>query len=67
MPASPFEAFLSTPEMLDAFSSGDYLHIYTESFGDRFFFEIAQRVQAYDAHGALNAPARMASRAAALV
>ena len=36
-------------------------HIYTETFADRFFFEIVQRT-AYDAYGALNAPARMAAQ-----
>ena len=34
------------------------------SFADRFFFEIVQR-RGYDAYGALNAPARMASQAQA--
>jgi 4-hydroxyphenylpyruvate dioxygenase len=48
--------FDSTPE-------GDYFHIYTESFADRFFFEIVDRKGGYDAYGALNAPARMASQA----
>ena len=35
------------------------------SFADRFFFEIVQRIGAYDGYGALNAPARMASQAQA--
>lgn len=33
-----------------------------ESFADRSFFEIVQRVGQYDGYGALNAPARMASQ-----
>ncbi|MDM0109763.1 TIM barrel protein [Variovorax sp. J22R24] len=49
--------------LFDRTADGDYFHIYTESFGDRFFFEIVQRAGAYDAYGALNAPARMASQA----
>jgi len=49
--------------LFDRTPDGDYFHIYTESFADRFFFEIVQRVGAYDAYGALNAPARMASQA----
>ena len=49
--------------LFDRSPGGDYLHIYTESFADRFFFEIVQRVDGYDAYGALNAPARMASQA----
>ena len=42
-------------------TGGEYLHIYSESFADRFFFEIVQRSR-YDAYGALNAPARMAAQ-----
>jgi 4-hydroxyphenylpyruvate dioxygenase len=49
--------------LFDRAPNGDYFHIYTESFADRFFFEIVQRVDAYDAYGELNAPARMASQA----
>jgi 4-hydroxyphenylpyruvate dioxygenase len=49
--------------LFDRTPNGDYFHIYTESFADRFFFEIVQRVGAYDAYGALNAPARMAAQA----
>jgi 4-hydroxyphenylpyruvate dioxygenase len=51
--------------LFDRTPAGDYLHIYTESFADRFFFEIVQRLGAYDAYGALNAPARMAAQAQA--
>lgn len=49
--------------LFDRSPDGDYFHIYTESVADRFFFEIVQRVGAYDAYGAMNAPARMASQA----
>ncbi len=49
--------------LFDRSASGDYFHVYTDSFADRFFFEIVQRVGPYDAYGALNAPARMASQA----
>ena len=49
--------------LFDRAAEGDYLHIYTETFADRFFFEIVQRIGAYDGYGALNAPARMASQA----
>jgi 4-hydroxyphenylpyruvate dioxygenase len=50
--------------LFDRSPAGDYFHIYTESFADRFFFEIVQRA-GYDAYGAMNAPARMASQAQA--
>jgi 4-hydroxyphenylpyruvate dioxygenase len=49
--------------LFDRSLAGDYLHIYTESFEGGLFFEVAQRIGAYDAYGALNAPARMASQA----
>jgi 4-hydroxyphenylpyruvate dioxygenase len=49
--------------LFDRSPEGDYFHIYTESFADRFFFEIVERKGAYDGYGALNAPARMASQA----
>lgn len=51
--------------LYDRSADGEYFHIYGESFADRFFFEIVQRVGGYDAYGALNAPARMAAQAQA--
>ena len=51
--------------LFDRSAAGDYLHIYTEAFADRFFFEIVQRVRDYDGYGALNAPARLAAQAQA--
>jgi 4-hydroxyphenylpyruvate dioxygenase len=49
--------------LFDRSAAGDYFHIYTDSFADRFFFELVQRTGAYDGYGAMNAPARMASQA----
>ena len=49
--------------LYDRTPSGEYFHIYTESFAERFFFELVQRAGGYDAYGALNAPARMATQA----
>jgi 4-hydroxyphenylpyruvate dioxygenase len=49
--------------LYDRSPAGEYLHVYTQTFADRFFFEIIQRTGAYDAYGALNSPARMASQA----
>ncbi|HEV8095024.1 MAG TPA: VOC family protein, partial [Burkholderiales bacterium] len=51
--------------LYDRSADGEYFHIYSESFADRFFFEIVQRAGDYDAYGALNAPARMAAQAQA--
>jgi 4-hydroxyphenylpyruvate dioxygenase len=47
--------------LFDAAGPGRYFHAYGEPFEDRFFFEIVQRDH-YDAYGATNAPARMASQ-----
>jgi 4-hydroxyphenylpyruvate dioxygenase len=41
---------------------GEYFHAYSESFAERFFFEIVQRVGTYDGYGAINAPARLAAQ-----
>ncbi|MDB5826403.1 MAG: 4-hydroxyphenylpyruvate dioxygenase [Variovorax sp.] len=49
--------------LFDRSATGDYLHIYTESFEQGLFFEAVQRIGAYDGYGASNAPARMASQA----
>jgi 4-hydroxyphenylpyruvate dioxygenase len=48
--------------LFDRSPDGDFYHIYTDSFADRFFFEVVQRVGAYDGYGALNAAARLASQ-----
>jgi len=48
--------------LYDRDGAGEYFHIYSESFAERFFFEVVQRSN-YDAYGALNAPARMAAQA----
>ncbi len=42
---------------------GEFLHAYTETFGDRFFFELVQRVGGYARYGEANAPVRMAAQA----
>jgi len=51
--------------LYDRQGEGEYLHAYGDTFADRFFFEIIQRVGPYQGYGALNAPARMASQAEA--
>jgi 4-hydroxyphenylpyruvate dioxygenase len=48
--------------LYDRSPSGEYLHAYGKPFAGRFFFEIVQRIDKYDAYGAMNAPARMASQ-----
>jgi 4-hydroxyphenylpyruvate dioxygenase len=49
--------------LYDRSTGGEFFHIYTRSFAERFFFEIVQRTGSYDTYGASNAPARMASQA----
>ncbi len=44
-------------------SGGEFFHVYTQSFQERFFFEIVQRTGGYDQYGAANAPVRMAAQA----
>jgi 4-hydroxyphenylpyruvate dioxygenase len=41
---------------------GEFLHAYTETFQDRFFFEIVQRLGCYAGYGEGNAPVRMAAQ-----
>jgi 4-hydroxyphenylpyruvate dioxygenase len=40
---------------------GRYLHLVTEVFGGRVFFEVVQRMDGYDGYGTVNAPVRMAA------
>jgi 4-hydroxyphenylpyruvate dioxygenase len=44
--------------LYDRDADGDYLQLYTRSFGDLFFFEIVER-RGYKGFGAINAPIRL--------
>jgi 4-hydroxyphenylpyruvate dioxygenase len=44
-------------------SGGEFLHLYTTPFEDRFFFEFIERRGGYDQYGAVNAPVRLAALA----
>jgi len=48
--------------LYDRIGDGEFLHIYTQSFRNRFFFEIVER-RGYDGFGAANTPARLAAQA----
>lgn len=48
--------------LYDRAKGGEFLHIYTQAFRDRFFFEILQRKN-YDLFGAANTPVRLAAQA----
>jgi 4-hydroxyphenylpyruvate dioxygenase len=48
--------------LYDRVKDGEFFHIYTRTFQDRFFFEIVQR-RNYDLFGAVNTPVRLAAQA----
>jgi len=48
--------------LYDREGGAEYLQVYTETFDQRFFFEIVQRV-GYRGYGAANAPVRLAAQA----
>jgi 3-dehydroshikimate dehydratase len=49
--------------LYDRDEHGEFLHAYTDTFHDRFFFEIVER-RGYQGFGAVNASVRMAAQAA---
>lgn len=49
--------------LYDRHKGGEFLHIYTTMFDQRFFFEILER-RDYDLFGAANTPVRLAAQAA---
>lgn len=48
--------------LYDRTKNGEFFHIYTRTFCDRFFFEIVER-RNYDLFGAANTPVRLAAQA----
>ncbi|MBN9087019.1 MAG: sugar phosphate isomerase/epimerase and 4-hydroxyphenylpyruvate domain-containing protein [Reyranella sp.] len=48
--------------LYDREGDAEYLQVYTETFDQRFFFEIVQRI-GYRGYGAVNAPVRLAAQA----
>jgi 4-hydroxyphenylpyruvate dioxygenase len=49
--------------LYDRDDNGAYLHAYTSTFDDRFFFEVVERINGYQQYGAANASVRMAAQA----
>jgi 4-hydroxyphenylpyruvate dioxygenase len=49
--------------LYDRDDNGEFRHLYTESFQDRFFFEAVQRQAGYAGFGAANASVRTAAQA----
>ena len=56
------ERMRSLGVLYDRIGEGEFLHIYTANFRNRFFFEIIER-RGYDGFGAANTPARLAAQA----
>lgn len=50
--------------LYDRQGDGEFLHVYTDTFEERFCSEIVER-RAHDGYGAANAPVRMAAQAQA--
>ena len=48
--------------LYDRVKDGEFFHVYTRTFHDRFFFEIVER-RNYDLFGAANTPVRLAAQA----
>ncbi len=48
--------------LYDRDEHGEFFQLYSINFGDRFFFEIVQRVGDYKGYGAINAPIRIAAQ-----
>jgi 4-hydroxyphenylpyruvate dioxygenase len=49
--------------LYDRDEAGEFWHLYTDAFHDRFFFEAVQRRAGYAGFGAANAPVRAAAQA----
>ena len=49
--------------MYDRDEAGEFWHLYTDAFHERFFFEAVQRQDGYAGFGAANAPVRAAAQA----
>lgn len=49
--------------LYDRDDGGEFLHAYTDTFDDRFFFELVDRRGDYQQYGAANAAVRMAAQA----
>jgi 4-hydroxyphenylpyruvate dioxygenase len=49
--------------LYDRNKDGEFMHVYTTPFDDRFFFEFVERRAAYHDYGTANAPVRLAALA----
>jgi 4-hydroxyphenylpyruvate dioxygenase len=53
--------------LYDRDAHGEFLHAFTQTVGERVFFEVVQRVGAYAGYGAVNTPVRLAAQRQAAV
>jgi 4-hydroxyphenylpyruvate dioxygenase len=60
--AEQVETFKAHRVLYDRDGGAEYLQVYTETFDQRFFFEIVER-RDYRGYGAVNAPVRLAAQA----
>jgi 4-hydroxyphenylpyruvate dioxygenase len=62
LPAEQIAALQAHNILYDRDGNAEYLQVYTETFDQRFFFEIVER-RGYRGYGATNAPVRLAAQA----
>ena len=62
LPAERLEALRAANVLHDRDGDAEYLQVYTQTFEQRFFFEIVER-RAYRGYGAANASVRLAAQA----
>ena len=56
------EALRELNVLYEGSPAGEFLHFFTETVGDRLFFEVVERRGAYDGYGALNSPVRLSAQ-----
>ena len=60
--AEMLEALRDLGVLYDAEPEGELLHFFTETIGDRLFFEVVERRGAYDGYGVANSAVRLAAQ-----
>ena len=63
LPSERIAALKNHNILYDRDGDGEYLQVYTETFENRYFFEIVERRRGYNGYGAVNAPIRLAAQA----
>jgi 4-hydroxyphenylpyruvate dioxygenase len=63
LPDAVVNAYRDLNILYDRIGDAELLHLYSDFFHDRFFFEFVQRIGGYDDYGVANAQIRMAAHA----